>query len=169
MGAVNCPECNGATRVLESRRGDAGASVRRRRSCTECETRFTTFERIELERLYVSKRDGRRQPFDPEKLRRALVRAAHKRDVSSRDVDALVAEAEAEARAAGGTLPTERIVDLCLRRLHDLDPGAYLQFAGTLPSASADFAGFEAAAAGVVPSGAAGSMASPHKSVSKER
>lgn len=166
---VICPQCNSPTRVLESRRGSDGAAVRRRRECTSCERRFTTFERVELERLHVVKRDGHRRPFDAEKLRLALQRAAHKRDVSARDVDRLVDTAEAEARDAGGTIATERIAQLCLEGLHDLDPGAYLQFAGTLPSASADFAGFEAAAAGGVPSGAPGSMASPRKSVSNER
>jgi transcriptional repressor NrdR len=166
---VTCPECNEQTQVLESRRAEGGAAVRRRRNCGTCGHRFTTFERVEVERLFVLKRDGQRHPFDNEKLRGALMRAAHKRDVSSRDVDELVGDVAAAAREAGGTLTAERIAELCLGRLRDLDRGAYLQFAGTLPSASADFAGFGPVSAAPVPSGEIGSMASPRKSVPNER
>jgi transcriptional repressor NrdR len=166
---VDCPDCNGSTRVLESRRAEDGAAVRRRRRCDGCERRFTTFERVAADRLFVVKRDGRRQPFDSDKLRGALLRAAHKVDVSGRDVDELVTEIAAEARSAGGALATERIAELCLARLRELDRGAYLQFAGTLPSASADFADFGAASGRGVPSGEIGSMASPRKPVPNER
>jgi transcriptional repressor NrdR len=148
---------------------EKGGAVRRRRECSTCGERFTTFERLALDRLYVRKRDGRRQSFEPEKLRSALLRAAHKRDVSARDVDGIVAEAETQARAAGGTLATERIVELCLSLLRDLDEGAFLQFAGTLPSASAEFAGLDAVGAGAVPSGPSEMLPDPQKKVSKER
>jgi transcriptional repressor NrdR len=107
--------------------------VRRRRECTGCGERFTTFERISVERLRVRKRDGRRQPFDAQKLRGALVRAAHKREVSARQIHGIVAAVEGEATAAGGVIDAVRIGEICLERLSDLDQGAYLQFAGTLP------------------------------------
>ena len=130
---MECPACQAPTRVLESRSADDGRAVRRRRECTGCGERFTTFERISIERLWVRKRDGRRQPFDAEKLRLALVRAAHKRYVSAQQIHGVVAAVEGAATAAGGVIDAVRIGEICLERLRDLDRGAYLQFAGTLP------------------------------------
>lgn len=129
--------------MLESRRAEDGAALRRRRECGGCGHRFTTFERRDPEPAFVRKRDGRRQRFDRTKLRAALLGATHKRSVSAGDVEALVNRIEAEAAAAGGELDADRITALSLEGLRELDAGAYLQFAGTLPSASADFAGPE--------------------------
>jgi transcriptional repressor NrdR len=131
---VNCPSCDSPTHVLESRRADDGAAVRRRRECTACGRRFTTFERREPGPLYVIKRTGVRQRFDRDKLRAALLRAAHKRPVSAEQVDAIVRHVQAEAEGAGGELAAERIGELCMSDLRELDAGAYMQFAGTLPS-----------------------------------
>ena len=130
---MQCPSCESPTRVLESRSADDGRAVRRRRECTGCAVRFTTFERVFVDRLFVRKRDGRRQPFDASKLRGALVRAAHKRDVSAQQIHGIVAAVEGEATAAGGVIAATRVGEICLDRLRRLDPGAYLQFAGTLP------------------------------------
>jgi transcriptional repressor NrdR len=138
MRGVTCPSCEAATRVLESRPAPDGA-VRRRRECTACGRRFTTFERREPE-LYVIKRSGDRQRFDRAKLRAALLRAAHKRPVSEGDIEATVARVQREAERAGGELDAERIGQLCVEDLRRLDPGAYLQFAGTLPSVSPEIA-----------------------------
>jgi transcriptional repressor NrdR len=135
---MDCPRCHEPTRVLESRRATGGAAVRRRRACTACGDRFTTFERREPEPTFVRKRDGRRQRFDRTKLRAALLGASHKRPVSARDVEALVDRVEAEAVAAGGELDAGRIASLCLEGLRELDGGAYLQFAGTLPTAATE-------------------------------
>jgi len=133
---VNCPRCDSPTSTLETRKADGGSALRRRRQCTECGHRFTTYERAVPETLEVIKRDGGRQPFDREKLRSGLVRASHKRDVDPRDLDLIVDHVEKEARAAGGELGAERIGELCLQGLRRLDRGAYLQFAGTLPDRS---------------------------------
>ena len=133
---MNCPRCDSSTSTLETRKADGGSAVRRRRQCTGCGHRFTTFERAVPETLEVIKRDGGRQPFDREKLRSGLVRASHKRDVDPRDLDLIVDHVEKEARAAGGELGAERIGELCLQGLRRLDRGAYLQFAGTLPDRS---------------------------------
>jgi len=137
---MQCPQCDSPSRVLESRSADGGRAVRRRRECSGCGARFTTFERISVDRLFVRKRDGRRQPFDGEKLRGALVRAAHKREVSAAEIHGIVAAVEGEATAAGGVIGAERIGEVCLDRLADLDQGAYLQFAGTLPDLTPQFA-----------------------------
>ena len=137
---MECPRCDQPTRVLESRRADDGAAIRRRRACPSCGHRFTTYERRDHDPLYVAKRDGDRQRFDRTKLRAALLRSTHKRQVSASDVEALVDRVELAIETAGGELPAERIGELCLQGLKDLDHGAYLQFLGTLPSPNPDFA-----------------------------
>ncbi len=124
-----CPSCNGITRVLESRRAEDGAATRRRRECPACGRRFTTFERREREPLFALKRDGKRQRFDRAKLAGGLLRAAHKRPVQEADVERLVASIEDAAEAAGGELPVERIGEMCLSGLRELDRIAYLQYA----------------------------------------
>jgi transcriptional repressor NrdR len=134
---MQCPRCGASSNVLETRAADSGAAVRRRRECAQCGERFTTFERIAVDRLYVRKRDDRRQPFDAEKLRGALSRAAHKRDVTTAEIQGIVAAVEGEATAAGGVIDAARIGEICLDRLGQLDRGAYLQFAGTLPDPAA--------------------------------
>lgn len=137
---MECPSCARPTRVLESRRADDGAALRRRRACPECGHRFTTYERRARDPLFVLKRDGARQRFDRTKLRAALLRSTHKRQVGADDVEALVDRVEVAIESAGGELSAERIGELCLQGLHDLDHGAYLQFLGTLPSPNAEFA-----------------------------
>ena len=131
---MHCPSCNAPTHVLESRRAEDGDAVRRRRECTACGRRFTTFERREPGPLYVVKRTGARQRFDRDKLRESLLRAAHKRPVSADQVDAIVRHVQLEAEGAGGELAAERIGELCMSDLQEIDGGAYMQFAGTLPS-----------------------------------
>jgi transcriptional repressor NrdR len=129
---VNCPRCDSPTGILETRKAEAGAVLRRRRECSSCGHRFTTYERAVPESVVVVKRDGHRQPFDREKLRSGLVRASHKRDVDPRRLDEIVDRIEEAARADGGELSAARIGELCLDGLEKIDRGAYLQFAGTL-------------------------------------
>lgn len=147
---MECPLCNRPTRVLESRRAAGGDATRRRRVCSACGHRFTTFERREPEPSYVVKRDGERQRFDPAKLRAALLRSTHKRQVSAGDVEGLVDRVGLAIETAGGELASERIGELCLEGLAELDRGAYLQFLGTLPGGpeNTDFA--ESSSAGSV-------------------
>jgi transcriptional repressor NrdR len=130
---VICPLCESQSRVLESRAADSGAAVRRRRECTSCGHRFTTRERYE-QALFVRKRNGRRQPFERQKLRDGLARAAHKRNVSEDQIDAIADHAQTSVIEAGGELPTSAIGELCLEELRDVDRGAYLQYLGTLSS-----------------------------------
>jgi transcriptional repressor NrdR len=132
---VNCPRCESSTSILETRKAEGGAALRRRRECTACGHRFTTYERAVPEVLEVIKRDGQRQPFDRDKLRTALLRASHKRDVDPRRLEEIVERVESEVRDSGGRLSAARIGELCLEGLAKLDRGAYLQFAGTLPDA----------------------------------
>jgi transcriptional repressor NrdR len=131
---MRCPSCTAPTRVAETRSADEGRAMRRRRHCSRCGHRFTTFERIDRPPVSVRKRDGTSQRFDRVKLRAALLGAAHKRPVAAPDVERIVEGIESEAEVAGGEIAAERIVELCLAALHELDRGAYLQYAGTLPS-----------------------------------
>lgn len=127
---VRCPDCSSEeTKVKESRRAEEGASVRRRRECSSCGHRFTTFERHERGPLYVRKRAGERQPFDRTKLRGGLARAAHKRPVGEAEIDALVERITSEAERAGGELATPRIGEMCLEGLREIDRVSYLQYA----------------------------------------
>jgi transcriptional repressor NrdR len=132
---VNCPRCDSATRTLETRRVPDGA-VRRRRECTSCDHRFTTYERAVPEVLEVVKRDGSGQEFDRQKLLGSLNRASHKREIDPRRLASIVDRVERETREAGGRIHAERIGQICLDGLRELDHGAYLQFAGTLPESS---------------------------------
>lgn len=140
-----CPSCRTPTHVLESRRSPDGDEVRRRRECATCGRRFTTFERRILEPAYVIKRDGSRQRFDRTKLRGSLLAATHKRPVTAVDVEAIVDRIEVAA-AEPGELSSERVGELCLAELRELDVGAYLQFAGTLAEPASAISGQTAAA-----------------------
>ena len=93
----------------------------------------------------MRKRTGRRQPFDAEKLRGALARAAHKREVSAAQIADIVAAVEAEATSRGGVIAAQRIGEVCLSRLAEIDRGAYFQFAGTLPDITPEIASFAGA------------------------
>ena len=134
---MNCPRCDSPTKTLETRRVPDGAA-RRRRECSSCGHRFTTYERAVPETLEVIKRDGKRQPFDRDKLLGSLNRATHKRELDPRKLGLLVDGVEREVRNAGGELSAQRIGELCLRGLEKIDHGAYLQFAGTLPEGALD-------------------------------
>lgn len=123
-----CPLCDKRSRVVESRPAEEGAAVRRRRECESCGHRFTTFERSAPSLAIVRKRDGRRQEFDPAKVRDGLERAAHKLPAAEAAVERIAAGVELEA-ATGGLLSTQRIGELCLAGLREADQVAYLRFA----------------------------------------
>ena len=126
---MDCPSCHAATRVLETRREDRGAAVKRRRECSSCGSRFTTFERRERPPLFVLKRGGRRERFDAEKLRDGMLRATYTRPVTAEQIDSIAEDIEAEAEAAGGELEASRIGEMCLAGLGEVDRVSYLQFA----------------------------------------
>jgi transcriptional repressor NrdR len=115
---------------LESRASDAGDAMRRRRECLDCETRFTTYERIEQPVLWVAKAGGRTEQFDAAKLLRGLVRACSKRAVQSERLEALVLQIEAQLRADhGSTVTSDQIGELALEGLAAIDHVAYVRFA----------------------------------------
>ena len=126
---MHCPYCEAEdTRVVDSRPADGGRSVRRRRACTVCGNRFTTYERSEAAPV-VYKRDGRREPFDAGKLLAGLQKAVPDRQVPLGDLQALVREIEAWAGEEGPEVTSEEIGRMVLAGLRDLDEVAYLRFA----------------------------------------
>ncbi len=109
-----------------------GESIRRRRECLSCGYRFTSYERIEEKPFMVIKRDGRRQPFDRDKLSKGIERALEKRPVSTSMIDQLVAEIEDEAYNKGKTtreISTSTMGEIVLARLNQIDKVAYIRFA----------------------------------------
>jgi transcriptional repressor NrdR len=127
---MHCPFCQETdTRVIDSRLTEPGDAVRRRRRCPSCERRFTTYERYDQGPLYLRKRNGSRQPFERAKLLAGLERAAIKRPVEREQLEALVDRIVAELRAEGGTPAAERLGELALRGLKQLDRVAYVRFA----------------------------------------
>lgn len=103
--------------------------MRRRRQCSNCEHRFTTYERCDVQALFVLKRDGRRQPFNRIKLRDGLERASHKRPVHAEAIDELLDRIEAAAVRGGGEITAAKVGEMCLSGLRRIDQVAYLQFA----------------------------------------
>jgi transcriptional repressor NrdR len=125
---VLCPFCSAdSTQVIDTR--PSPDAVRRRRECTACGERFTTYERAEEPRLDVVKRDGRRERFDRQKLLRGLARAAGGRPVSADQLEIVAAWIVEEARRGGGEAQAERIGDLAERGLARVDPVSAIQFA----------------------------------------
>ena len=128
---MKCRQCrHPETKVLESRESKDGSTVRRRRECQNCGSRFTTFERSEEQPLSVIKRDGTRELFDRQKLLRSMVVACQKRSISLNELEGIADWVE---RTAGLSeereISTVRIGELVLDVLHHLDPVAYVRFA----------------------------------------
>ena len=128
---MRCPYCHANdSRVLDSRDVSGGETIRRRRECARCSRRFTTYERVELGGLIVVKKDGRREDFDPSKLRQKLRVALTKRPVGEQEIDRLVARVEGDLMAHGTTeIPSSLIGETVLNLLKDVDQVAYIRFA----------------------------------------
>jgi transcriptional repressor NrdR len=128
---MKCPFCGAAdTSVLESRTVEEGNSIRRRRECGKCGKRFTTIEEVKRSFLWVIKKDGRREVFDKEKVKRGILRAIEKRPVSLDLVDDITDQVEMEMlRSDKQEIPTRVIGNAVLKRLKKVDKVAWLRFA----------------------------------------
>jgi transcriptional repressor NrdR len=128
---MRCPFCRADNdRVIDSRAGDEGDSIRRRRECLACRRRFTTYERIERQPLTVLKKGGVRDPFDRDKLKRGLAKACWKRPVSPEDIEGVVAALEAELYGTfESEVPSQAIGERLMELLKALDQVAYVRFA----------------------------------------
>ncbi len=116
--------------MVDSRASAEGIAIRRRRECLACSRRFTTYEHIEEQRLMVIKKDGRREPFDRHKLLSGLTRACEKRPISMEQLERLADEVEQDlSRHFDSEVPSPEIGERVMRRLHELDPVAYVRFA----------------------------------------
>jgi transcriptional repressor NrdR len=124
-----CPVCrSGDNRVVDSR--DDDTAVRRRRECLACRHRFTTYERIESGRLFVVKKDGRREPFNRDKILSGLRKACEKRPVSDAAMQGVVDGIERELYARGDSeVPSSAVGELVMAALRQLDKVAYIRFA----------------------------------------
>ncbi|WP_373187983.1 transcriptional regulator NrdR [Halopseudomonas sp.] len=128
---MHCPFCGAHdTKVIDSRLVAEGDQVRRRRECLACQERFTTFETAELVLPRIIKGDGRRQPFDEEKLRAGMQRALEKRPVSVEQIEAAIGHIKHRLRATGEReVPAMVVGEMVMNELKQLDEVAYIRFA----------------------------------------
>lgn len=128
---MRCPFCgNGDTQVKDSRPTEDSAAIRRRRVCPQCGQRFTTFERVQLRELTVLKRNGRRTPFDRDKLLRSVQVALRKRPVDPERIDRMVSGIVRRLESQGDEeVNSEIIGELVMEGLKQLDDVAYVRFA----------------------------------------
>ncbi|MBM4204285.1 MAG: transcriptional regulator NrdR [Gammaproteobacteria bacterium] len=128
---MHCPFCGADdTKVIDSRLVAEGDSVRRRRECVSCGERFTTFEVAELVMPYVVKRDGTREPFNEEKMRRGLLRALEKRPVSAEQVENAISHIKHRLRTTGEReVPAKLVGEEVMLELKNLDAVAFVRFA----------------------------------------
>ena len=126
-----CPKCSSIDdKVIDSRLSKDGTSIRRRRECLGCESRFTTYEQIERVEILAVKRDGRREHFDRQKLLSSFIKACEKRpisiDIMEESVDTIITDLESGQERE---IPTKAIGARVMERLHAIDPVAYVRFA----------------------------------------
>ncbi len=128
---MRCPFCSSDdTRVIDSRLGDDGASVRRRRQCQYCNERFTTFERAEISMPWVIKNDGSREPFDEGKLRRGMLRALEKRPITAEVMEAAISRILRRcADRAEREISSKDLGEWIMLELREIDHVAYVRFA----------------------------------------
>jgi transcriptional repressor NrdR len=128
MKCIFCP--NPDTDVVETRVSDDGGIVRRRRECGKCVKRFTTYERVEQLPILVIKRDGRRERFDRDKLKRGILRSCEKTTVTLDQVEKIVLEVENDLKQEESTeIESQKIGNLVAKKLKKLDKVAYIRFA----------------------------------------
>lgn len=128
---MRCQYCSCTdSKVIDSRPTDDGNSIRRRRECTNCGRRFTTYEKVEMNPLFVVKKDGRRELFDSQKIKAGIVHACDKLPVSIQEIDDIVGRIEQQCYSAmEGEITTERVGDMVMAELKQLNDVAYVRFA----------------------------------------
>ena len=127
---MRCPFCaHDNSQVKDSRPSEDSSSIRRRRECSVCGQRFTTFERVQLRELTVVKKDGKREPFDRAKLERAIGHACRKRDIDRARIEQLAGGIQRRLETHGDEVSAQQIGQLVMYGLKGLDPVAYIRFA----------------------------------------
>ena len=127
---MKCPYCGSKdTEVVETRDSEDLETIRRRRECLKCKKRFTTYERIENVNLVVIKKDGKREQFDRDKLKRGIIRSSEKTAVTAEDIERIVTEIERELRGADSVeIESKKIGQMVATRLKKIDKVAYIRF-----------------------------------------
>jgi len=128
---MKCRYCASTdSKVIDSRPTEDGSAIRRRRECINCGKRFTTYEKIEEIPIMVVKRDGRREPFDSEKIRNGIRKACEKRPISADVQDKVVDDVSREVfNTLASEVTTRDIGEIVMRNLKDVDEVAYVRFA----------------------------------------
>ncbi|MGI6214814.1 MAG: transcriptional regulator NrdR [Christensenellales bacterium] len=128
---MKCPFCGGEdSRVVDSRPTEDRTSIRRRRECTSCGKRFTTYEKLEHMQLLVIKKDNTRELFMPDKIRAGIIHACHKRPVTAKQIDDIVSKVEQMAyNSLKQEVTTKQIGEMVMDELRELDEVAYVRFA----------------------------------------
>ena len=152
---MRCPFCgHDDSQVKDSRPSEDGTAIRRRRQCSACGARFTTFERIQIRELTVLKSEDRREPFDRDKLLRSVSIACRKRPISSVQIDRLVSGIQRQLETMGESeIASQTIGELVMEGLKGLDSVAYIRFASVYKDfrEARDFEEFAGTVAGVAP------------------
>ena len=118
------------SKVIDSRPTEEGSAIRRRRECLKCGRRFTTYEKIEMSPVMIVKKDMRREPFNPDKIKKGLLHACQKRPVAMSDIEAIVEKVEKLVHsAAEEEISSRRIGEMVMEELKQLDEVAYVRFA----------------------------------------
>ena len=127
---MKCPYCGSTeSEVVETRASEVVDTIRRRRECLKCEKRFTTYERIENVNLVVIKKDGKREQFDRDKLKRGIIRSCEKTAVSMEEIEKIVTEVERELRGADSVeVESKKIGQMVAMKLKKIDKVAYIRF-----------------------------------------
>ena len=126
---MQCPICRSDSKVLDTRWIEEENSIRRRRECTVCNKRFTTYEKIEDKPLVVVKKSGRRELFDGSKILKGLAKACEKRPIGIEQLQRMVVESEKELKNQYAEVPVNVIGETIMRRLMEVDEVAYVRFA----------------------------------------
>jgi len=125
---MNCPYCsNEMSKVTDKRSSPDG--TRRRRECLKCKKRYTTYEKISKEDMYVIKKDGRREKFEKEKLESGVVKAFEKRPVPKEKIEKIINEIEEQLRKRGKDVMSSVIGELVMKKIKEIDNVAYIRFA----------------------------------------
>lgn len=127
---MHCPYCNSEeTEVVETRVGENGENIRRRRACVSCGKRFTTYERVENVTLIVKKKDGKNEQFNREKLKTGLIRACEKTKVGLENINNIVDEIERDLRSGESVeIESKKIGQMVAGKLKKIDKVAYIRF-----------------------------------------
>src|ERR1044071_6831437 len=143
---MNCPFCHKAgTYVKDSRETENGVVIRRRRYCSNCRGRFTTFERIQLRELFVIKRTGVKKPFNRDKVQNSITTAVRKRNISSDKINEITNQIVLELESSNNReVPTRKIGEMIMQELAKIDHVAYIRFASVYRdfTSPGDFAKF---------------------------